>query len=188
MERQEYLKHKETIDAWANGAEIEASHDGEEWFPCNDEPSWFVSVNFRVKPAPTFELGDKVLFVKEWSDNHAVSFSPEFKKVLNCVGTVIIRGIEFCQVAFENFTWCNNSRNHFAIPNECLQLVEYVPFDFEDDLLGNRIIDKETRKHKSIITSQVERGIGTDDEAILYKDLLEDFTFLDGNPCGKLKQ
>lgn len=62
---------------------------------------------------------------------------------------------------------------------------KYVPFSFEDaEFLIGKII---RRRVKNLIISiyycDDERASG-----ISYKDLLENYTFLDGSPCGKLKQ
>lgn len=63
---------------------------------------------------------------------------------------------------------------------------KYVPFTFEDaELFMNRIVIAKDKSCKAVITY-------SDDEDVLlgtvgrdYKYLLEDFTFLDGSPCGK---
>ena len=72
-----------------------------------------------------------------------------------------------------------------AIPNECLQSVEYVPFDFEDDLVGKIILYGGS---KYMIIYQSEYSVFVYQKSLNYRELLEKGKFLDGSPCGKLKQ
>ena len=53
MTRQEFLKHKETINAWANKAQIEYLSLQGVWNDCSN-PRWLVDTEYRVKPVPTF--------------------------------------------------------------------------------------------------------------------------------------
>lgn len=67
--------------------------------------------------------------------------------------------------------------------------LEYVPFDFSD---GQKIIRKVVcciGQEKTAMITLVD-GDGVVISCNLYlrfKDLLEDWTFSDGSPCGKLK-
>lgn len=61
----------------------------------------------------------------------------------------------------------------------------YEPFGFEDDLVGKVVV---IHKSKYLITGQSERKIHiVNGGFISYKELLESYKFLDGSPCGKLK-
>lgn len=61
---------------------------------------------------------------------------------------------------------------------------EYIPFTFEDaEFLIDKIVKHET---KPIIEKLISFGLESAN-AIFYEELLENFTFLDGSPCGKLK-
>lgn len=61
---------------------------------------------------------------------------------------------------------------------------EYVPFTFEDaDFLIGKSVRHKTNNWVELITycDKADTSICT------YKDLLRDYTFIDGSPCGKLK-
>ena len=62
---------------------------------------------------------------------------------------------------------------------------EYVSFTFEDNLLGKEVIGK-NKLYKGIITYQDESKIVIATFVETYEDLLRDYTFVDGKPCGKL--
>ena len=62
---------------------------------------------------------------------------------------------------------------------------EYVPFTFEDaDFLIGKTVRCKLQDYVALIISVTKDGTSVDD----FKPLLDDFTFLDGSPCGKLKQ
>lgn len=62
---------------------------------------------------------------------------------------------------------------------------EYIPFTFEDaEFLIGKVVKCKTQDYTAMIISCTESGTNVDD----WKPLLDDFTFLDGSPCGKLKQ
>lgn len=61
---------------------------------------------------------------------------------------------------------------------------EYRPFTFDDDLLGLKIKSKNGSKLKAIIIGQGYEFVDTTYETISYKELFEEYTFLDGSPCG----
>ena len=64
---------------------------------------------------------------------------------------------------------------------------EIIPFDYSDDLVGMVVIAKyDEMPSKKMVVFQHESGVGFyNDEFILYSELLENYTFLDGSPCGK---
>jgi hypothetical protein len=61
----------------------------------------------------------------------------------------------------------------------------YVPFTFEDNLLGKTVICK-TAEMKGIITHQDIEKVLIGDYTESYKVLFQDYTFADGKVCGKL--
>ena len=62
---------------------------------------------------------------------------------------------------------------------------EYIPFTFEDaEFLIGKAVKSRDEKWIEILTWASENG--TSD--ITYETLLDEYTFLDGSPCGKLKQ
>ena len=61
---------------------------------------------------------------------------------------------------------------------------EYIPFTFEDaEILMGKVVKHKTANHLAAITSCFNETTNMGG----YKKLLEDYTFLDGSPCGKLK-
>lgn len=62
---------------------------------------------------------------------------------------------------------------------------EYVPFTFENLLIGTIVKNKSTGSYY-LITSQSEGGLWVANTAIAYKKLFDEYTSLDGSPCGKL--
>lgn len=63
---------------------------------------------------------------------------------------------------------------------------KYVPFTFDDDLIGKIIVDIKGRA-KYMITGQTSSGV-FHLSWCNYADLLKYYKFLDGSPCGKLEQ
>lgn len=64
---------------------------------------------------------------------------------------------------------------------------EYVPFDFDDDLVGTKIMTKD-KSCKQIITYQSEFIIKLGHIVLDYVELFDEYILYDGSPCGKLKQ
>jgi hypothetical protein len=65
ISKESYLKHKDVIDAWANGAEIQfRSFNSDIWLTINGDPYWASAVDYRVKPAPRVP---RVIYVNEYS-------------------------------------------------------------------------------------------------------------------------
>lgn len=65
---------------------------------------------------------------------------------------------------------------------------EYIPFDFSDaqNLIGKTIIENE--KTVYLITKVSSKGVLIADEFVHFDYLLKCYKFLNGTPCGKLKQ
>ena len=61
---------------------------------------------------------------------------------------------------------------------------EYIPFSFKDDLLGKRVKHKDGG-YKELITVQIFDRVN---KIYSYEELLKYFTFIDGSPCGKIKE
>ena len=62
---------------------------------------------------------------------------------------------------------------------------EYIPFTFEDsEFLIGKIVKSKNRIWVEMITWCSDKGTSAD----AYETLLSDHTFIDGSPCGKLKQ
>jgi alanyl-tRNA synthetase len=61
-----------------------------------------------------------------------------------------------------------------------------IPFDANDELMG-RIVQIKDKKVTGMITEVYETGVGCFNGFHRYIDLLEDFVFSDGSPCGKMK-
>lgn len=64
-------------------------------------------------------------------------------------------------------------------------LEEYVPFTFEDDLLGMKVVSKD-KSCKAVIVWQDRYRIIIGQYLKTYEDLLRDYTFIDGSRCGKI--
>jgi len=62
---------------------------------------------------------------------------------------------------------------------------EYMPFAFENMLIGTIVKSKSTGAYY-LITCQSENGVWVNNTGILYKKLFDEYTYLDGSPCGKL--
>jgi hypothetical protein len=92
--------HADVIKAWADGAEIEVSHNttSNGWLPA-DAPNWSLSCSYRVKPKPkpntvhhlfvTYEDGRNTLFVfgtatssEHPCDNLRLTFDGETNKLI----------------------------------------------------------------------------------------------------------
>ena len=103
------------------------------------------------------------------------------------------------KVQFHNHDWYSFTKDGRLVENQPITLSqtpipeivnkpledEYIPFTFEDDLLGEYIEHKKDRR-KGIVTYQGHAGVYTGDTFISYKDLLNHWQFTDKKPCGKL--
>lgn len=76
----------------------------------------------------------------------------------------------------------NWSNNDYRVKKEPKQ-TEYVPFSFEDaEFLIGKVV-----KHKKDSWVELITYCDKNETSIaLYEYLLDNFTFLDGSPCGKL--
>ena len=62
---------------------------------------------------------------------------------------------------------------------------EYIPFTFED---AEFLIGKPVKHKKDSWVEVITYCNENETSSCMYEDLLRDYTFLDGSPCGKLKQ
>jgi hypothetical protein len=63
---------------------------------------------------------------------------------------------------------------------------QLIPFNFSDaEMLIGRAVKSKDGKIISVITNLTINIVWLGDERILYDELLSDYTFLDGTPCGK---
>lgn len=66
---------------------------------------------------------------------------------------------------------------------------EYVPFDFNDaEKLIGKIITTASKAEFHLITSVEPTGVRFNKGHYHFIVLLDDYQFLDGSPCGKLKE
>lgn len=66
---------------------------------------------------------------------------------------------------------------------------EYIPFDFTDaEFLIGKVVKSKYANWTCMITACTGDRCYTGGIEYLYGELLHTFTFLDGSPCGKLKQ
>ena len=68
------------------------------------------------------------------------------------------------------------------------QKTEYVPFDFSD---AEKLIGKAVKNNDGslfLITTFTIVGFEIGNTAISFNDLFDNFIFLDGSPCGKIKE
>jgi hypothetical protein len=66
---------------------------------------------------------------------------------------------------------------------------QLIPFDFSDvEMLIGRAVKSKDGKIVSVITNLTIDIVWLSNERILYDELLSEFTFLYGEPCGKENQ
>ena len=62
---------------------------------------------------------------------------------------------------------------------------EYIPFTFEDaEFLLGKVVKNKKENFLTVITWCFNEAVNMGD----FKQLLCDYTFLDGSPCGKIKK
>lgn len=82
---------------------------------------------------------------------------------------------------FPSFDWINFNYRITHIP-------KYVPFTFEDrEIFRGKWITNE-KEGEFLITYIGLEHVGTDSNGYTYQELFENWTFIDGTPCGKLQQ
>lgn len=79
--------------------------------------------------------------------------------------------------ALPNWDFHNNTYRVLSEP-------KLIPFDYNDDLVG-KVVKHKKIESKSLIVTQDAGGLTITSYSIDYFDLLKDYTFLDGKPCGK---
>jgi hypothetical protein len=71
------------------------------------------------------------------------------------------------------------------VVNKPIEEDTYMPFTLEDDLLGMQVISKD-KSCKGIVTYQDNEKVIFGGYDITYKFLLNNYSSIDGKPCGKL--
>lgn len=62
---------------------------------------------------------------------------------------------------------------------------EYIPFTFEDaEFLIGKALKHKKENYLAVITRCFNKNTDIGD----YEELLDEYTFIDGSPCGKLKK
>lgn len=99
--------------------------------------------------------------------------------------------IELAPNCYANKTWKDTSNPRwdwyqfdYRVKEEPKQ-PEYIPFTFEDAVF---LIGKSVRRKNNKWVELITYCDKTDTSVCMYQDLLRDYTFLDGSPCGKLKE
>jgi len=129
------------------------------------------------------KIGDKIKVIRTTESRKSGWCQPWNDSMNSSVGkTFIIKDFGNDDNGFQ-------LENNYWYPYFVLEKVveEWIPFTFEDDLLGKQVIAKD-KSCKAVISYQNVTCIIIGDETVEYDELLEDYTFLDGTPCGKLKQ
>jgi len=134
-------------------------------------------------------VGDKVKVLRKaennengWSNNWLSEMNDNIGKIVNITD-------------FEKFG-VNVKESDYSYPYFVLEKVvdEYIPFDYNDDLVGKIIKSNKpngTVVHpKLLITKQDSISIRVADYSTIftYGYLLENYVFLNGDKCGKLKK
>lgn len=132
------------------------------------------------------KLGDKVKVIRAFQRGEQgcnITFNPNMKKFIG--KTFTIEEVGYSAGSFK----LKNGVEYYYFPYFVLEKVkeEYVPFSFEDDLLGKKVVSK-SDKHKYIIVEQTAYGVRLGECFWEYHNLLKSFVFEDGLVCGKLKQ
>lgn len=131
------------------------------------------------------KVGDRVRFTKSWADfqtdNFLSSTSNLLASYLGKLATIIFKDEASYEVSFDN-----DKMGNIRIPYFCLEKLKYVPFTFENDLVG-RVVKDDRRKYL-IIEQTIDNWLylGCNHYSFNTIELLKKFTFLDGSPCGKL--
>lgn len=77
----------------------------------------------------------------------------------------------------------NWETNRYRIKEE----PKYIPYSYEDDLLGMKVESKEF-SDKFLITYQNNKKVWIEGSFCTYQELLDRYKKLDGTPCGKLAE
>lgn len=192
MTREGYLKHKEIIDAWANGAKIEFYSSDGVWVDA-ENPNWILDLEYRVKPQPNYlelhekcelKVGDKVRITRNWDREETGGRLNAPINITNKIGVIKDKDHNSYEILLdeESVSW--------FYPYFVLEKVveEWIPFTFEDDLVGRKVKLKNS-DYIVLIVAQTGQDVNViGDGWIVFQELLDNYIFLDGSPCGKLKE
>ena len=129
------------------------------------------------------EAGNEVKVTRSWTVNECYTPILCIPEVSYYIGkTLKIK--EKC-----NFGYKLDSGIH--VPYFVLEKVkeEFIPLDYNDDLVG-KVVKHKNANYKQLIIGQNKDTIfiSTNYNEVYYRDLMLDYTFQDGLPCHKLKQ
>jgi len=65
---------------------------------------------------------------------------------------------------------------------------KYVPFETYPNNLAGMVVKNKIRNTTHIIVNVYQASVYVNREVLSYKELLEHYVFLDGTPCGKIKE
>jgi hypothetical protein len=60
--------HADVIIAWANGAKVQNSENGIDWYDCVGSPGWSPCTKYRVKPKPLVKKWKLVVYLPSQKD------------------------------------------------------------------------------------------------------------------------
>ena len=87
-----------------------------------------------------------------------------------------------------SFGWVDATEPAWTIGNEyrIKPKPKYVPFTFEDaELFMNKTLIAKDKTCSGVITYAHNEGVEVGKYKTDYKSLFDDYTFIDGSPCGK---
>jgi hypothetical protein len=192
MTREGYLKHKEIIEAWANGAEIEYQESSDDWYIVAN-PFWDTDSAFRVKPQSTYlelhekcelKVGDKVRITRSWDIKETGGRLNAPINITNKIGVIKHKDHNSYEILLdeESVTWYYP---YFVLEK---YVEKWIPFTFEDALVGRKVKLK-TSNYIALIIAQTDQDVNVNGDGwLIFQELLDNYIFLDGSPCGKLKQ
>ena len=152
MKREDYLKHKELIEAWANGAEIQIKNEDETWKTI-EEPNWiFDKYEYRIKPKVEFPI-----YAKAIGFNYYVKFDSEHS------GEVIVidRGkSSIYDVGFRNIYWASVfDENSWEIIPDPYELYDKDPvWCWDNDKAAVRLLSFWDDKNKATFSFDFKRN------------------------------
>jgi hypothetical protein len=71
-------------------------------------------------------------------------------------------------------------KHRLLIPKE----KQYVPYTYEDDIVGIKVSSKSIKAER-LITGKDEDVVTVGGYSVTYQELFDNYTKLDGTPCGK---
>lgn len=97
MTKKAYLKHRNIMEAWAHGKEIQYKDPETGYWVSIENPGWAEELEYRVKPKATFPI-----YVKCKTDNHYLRFDTEFEAEV--IGVEVGKSSEY-SVGYKSDDW-----------------------------------------------------------------------------------